>query len=151
MKKNTRIVSAFPGTGKTFLCQRSCKNLIEKECWKYIGANFPHNCVEAIKDQIGKADVIFISTNKIVLDILISDGVSLIAIYPEAKLKKDYLKRYAARGDQPGFIKMMDDNWSNWIQELDERDDCLKKILKKGEYILNMFPLLLPDELPDIK
>ena len=83
----TKIISAFCGTGKSYLCDILGDNAIELECWKYDKSDLPNNIVTDIKSFVGKAKYIFISTNPIVLDRLISEGIEFNLYYPMVKGK----------------------------------------------------------------
>jgi len=135
---NTIIVSAFCGTGKTHLCNDFNINYIEFECWKYENDNFPTNYIEDIKSQIGKVDYIFISTNPVVLKELNKLGIEITLVYPKLKLRKEYLKRYEDRGSTNNFIKMIDDNWYDWLYELHEQSYCNHIELSSDEYLSNV-------------
>ena len=131
----TIVVSAFCGTGKTYICKNSDKKFIEYECWKYNDGNFPKNYIDDIKSSLGKVDVIFISTNSVVLNKLISIGIKIILVYPQIGLKHIYLDRYKNRGSSSDFISMISKNWDKWINEL-SNIECDRHIqLKDGQYI----------------
>ena len=139
----TSVVSAFPGTGKTYLCNHTRRVLTEKECWLYDKSKFPENYVTAIKEELGSVDAVFISTNKQVLDILISEQIEITLIYPTVDQKERYMNRYQKRGSHIDFINAMDKYWAIWIKELDERNDCLKHILHPGQFIADVIPGML--------
>jgi len=143
MLRQTLIVSAFCGTGKTYLCENSNKKTIEFECWKYDKSAFPNNCVADIKSKIGKTDIIFISTNPLVLNALTKIGKKIILIYPELKLKNEYMNRYSDRGSSNDFILMLSKYWDSWLKEIKENKNCEHIRLKTGEYIVNVLPELL--------
>lgn len=130
---NTKIYSAFCGTGKSYL-SKELENSIEIECWKYEDISFPKNIIADIKQQIGKKEYIFISTNPIVLKELYKDNIKFILIYPDIKLKREYMKRYIDRGSSNDFIKTLDTNWDMWIEELSKLNYD-KIVLNENEFI----------------
>jgi len=139
----THVVSAFPGTGKTYLCNHTSRVLTEKECWLYSQTGkFPENYVADIKDEFGRVDAIFISTNKLALDMLISERIGITLIYPTIDQKEHYMDRYLKRESNIDFINAMDKYWAIWIKECDERNDCLKHILYPDQFIANVMPEL---------
>ena len=91
---------------------------------------------------MGKVDGIFISTNKVVLDSLIGDGIDIRVVYPKPNLKGEYMKRYRERGSHQDFIDTLNMNWDDWLAELEARDDCKKHVLSSGEYITDALPWL---------
>lgn len=135
MKNNTLVCSAFCGTGKTYICN-NINNVIEFECWKYDNDNFPSNYINDIKLQIGKVDIIFISTNPVVLKQLNRSGIDITLVYPRNELKQEYLERYKQRGSSKDFIEMIDKNWYNWLDEINNQTYCNHIILDSGEYLL---------------
>jgi len=143
MLRQTLIISAFCGTGKTYLCENSNKKIIEFECWKYDKSVFPNNCVADIKSKIGEVDIIFISTNPLVLNALTKIGKKIILIYPEFKLKNEYIKRYSNRGSSDDFMLMLSKYWGSWLREIKENKGCQHIRLKTGEYIVNVLPGLV--------
>jgi hypothetical protein len=144
IKLDQIVISAFPGTGKTYLCAKSRRCLVEKECWEFSkAANFPENYVSEIKHSIGGADAVFISTNKQALDMLIVDGIPVILVYPVIELKNEYMERYVERGSHPDFIDAMNTYWERWLEELNKRSDCKKHVLQAGQFIENAMPWLV--------
>ena len=136
----TKIISAFCGTGKTYLCENSNKKIIEFECWKYDKGAFPNNCVADVKSKIGEVDIIFISTNPLVLNALTKIGIKIILIYPELNLKNEYMNRYRNRDSLNDFMLMLSKYWDNWLIEIRENKDCQHIRLKTGEYVANVLP-----------
>lgn len=141
MIKNTIIVSAFCGTGKSYICS-SFKNVIEFECWKYDKEiDFPFNYIKDIRENIGKVDYIFISTNPVVLRELNKIGIDITLIYPNIKLKKEYLSRYLDRGSNSEFIETISKYWKLWINEIKQQTYCNQFELKSGEYVNNILKI----------
>lgn len=133
----TKIVSAFPGTGKTYACE-NLNGIIELEGWRYHGSDFPDNYVSAIKDTTPNFQYVLISTNKEVLDKLEEEDLDFSIVYPSTQLKTEYLERYATRGSSIDFMEMLQDNWEKWINELEERENTLKIQLEQGEYLSSL-------------
>lgn len=129
------IYSAFCGTGKSYLCNEP--GFMELECWKYDLDNFPFNYIEDIKYYKNKTNFLFISTNPVVLKELYKQSIDVILVYPNIKLKSEYMLRYKNRGSSTDFIQMLDKNWENWINELEDIKFINKIILNKNEYLEN--------------
>ena len=53
-------------------------------------------------------------------DALRKEGIHYFLVYPNIFQKKDYIKRYAERGNKKGFINLLNANWEEWINECDE-------------------------------
>ncbi len=135
LARQTLVISAFCGTGKTYICENSSKNVIEFECWKYDKNDFPENYVIDVKASLGKVDAIFISTNPLALHALNELGVKSILIYPSLQLKSEYIERYKKRGSSNDFVTTLSKNWDNWINEIKGNKYCQYVELKYGEYI----------------
>jgi hypothetical protein len=140
LRKKGMVYAAFCGTGKTYFCE-NYKNVIEFECWKYDGVEFPYNYVSDIKSKINKVDYIFISTNPIGLKELYKQGIEITLIYPKIGLKEEYLQRYKNRESSDEFINRLNEEWVNWITELRSQNYCKHIILDKNQYITD---ILLP-------
>jgi hypothetical protein len=137
----TVIISAFPGTGKSYF-QNSHENVLDSDSslfsWLEKGVrhpDFPQNYINHIKENIGKAGVIMVSSHKVVRDALINNDIDFWLVYPAKELKEYYLQRYKDRGNEPAFIDMIDKNWDAFINELEGQEGCRKIVLTKGEYI----------------
>ena len=108
--KKTKIISAFPACGKTYAFEKLNENGYEildsdssKFSWmdvvdkvyemknrgkelqrRYIkvrNPEFPSNYIQHIKENIGKADYIFVSSHKEVRDALIQNGIYFTLVY----------------------------------------------------------------------
>ncbi len=132
-----KVFSAYCGTGKTTTCQ-TYEYCTEIECWKFSDSNkFPNNIIKEIFIAKQRYSILFISTNKIVLDALKELHIKPILIYPQRHLKDEYMKRYISRDNEhKDFLEVMERYWDGWITELEQIDNE-KFILGRGQYILN--------------
>ncbi len=136
----TLIISAFCGTGKTYLCNNFADIYQEIECWEYRGKDFPNNYIQKILDALGKTKYLFISTDPIVLRRLNELGIKIRLFYPQNELRDEYLNRYIARDAPYDFIGTMMKNWNIWLDELKEQNYCKHTILQRGQYISTILP-----------
>ena len=143
--KNTIICAAFCGTGKSFLCNQKNINAIEIEYWKYKDEGLQKKYIKDIKKQIGKVDYIFISTDPDGLKILQKQNIDIILVYPENKLRNEYLDRFIDRDSPHDFIGAFMKYWDIWLNELKEQNYCSQIQLKSGEYLQDKL-----DEIEDI-
>jgi predicted nucleotidyltransferase len=73
----TRIISAFPGTGKTYFYNKNKETTMDSDSSQFSGVkdqngnntkernpNFPKNYIEHIKENIGKYEFILVSSHK---------------------------------------------------------------------------------------
>lgn len=133
--RSTRIVSAFPGTGKTYFCQHTRLLAVDSDSSKFDKSNFPTNYVEHIKGINGWFDVICVSSHKAVRDSLIREGLPIILVYPDISLKREYLIRYENRGSTKEFIDTINANWFKWIRDLYSINGCQHIVLQSKQYL----------------
>lgn len=119
--KDTIVISGFPGTGKSTLFKKYEGTnfvLLDSDSSKFDKVNFPSNYITHIKANIGKADVIFVSSHKAVRDAMTVDGISFIPVFPSKSRKAEFLENYRQRGNTKEFIQLLSDNWDAWIDEM---------------------------------
>lgn len=137
--KNTQLISAFPGTGKShFFRNNKDKVVLDSDSSTFDKSNFPNNYIQHIKDNMGKADIILISSHKEVREALVQNNLRFLLVYPEVDLKDDYVERYKERGSPEAFINLLEKMWDTWINEMDNQTGCDKIKLKKGEYLSDL-------------
>jgi hypothetical protein len=123
----TRIISAFPGTGKTTFYESNKGSVIDSDSsnfsWviedvkKIRNPDFPQNYINHILENIGKYEFILVSSHKVVREALINNCIFFYLVYPNINRKEEYLKRYKDRGNAAEFVKLLNDNWDNWVRE----------------------------------
>jgi hypothetical protein len=134
-EKDTQLISAFPGTGKSFYFKNTDKKVLDSDSSGFDKAGFPANYIEHIKKNIGKVDMIFISSHKEVRDALVDAKLKYTLVYPDESLKDEYLSRYKERGNKEGFIKLLDVNWEEWLTDVANQKGCKHVVLKSGEFL----------------
>ena len=123
----TIVCAAFPGTGKTTLYEKSIGSsltVLDSDSSKFDKNDFPQNYIKHIKDHIGKVDIILVSSHKEVRDSLVKNGIKFNLVYPLKSEKEEYIERYASRGSDDQFIKLLQKNWDLWIDECQEQTGC---------------------------
>lgn len=134
--KETLIVSAFPGCGKShYFRENKDKIVLDSDSSKFDKSDFPRNYIQHIKENIGKVDIIMVSSHKEVRDALVENGIEFTLVYPDKSIKDEYIQRYIDRGSPDSFINLLTKNWELWIDELDNQIGCDKIKLKEGEYL----------------
>ena len=134
----TILISAFPGTGKSHLFRTSKKKVLDSDSSTFDKKDFPRNYIEHIKNNIGKVDIILISSHKDVRDALVKEGLFFYLVFPNINLKEEYLNRYKERGSPEKFIELISNNWESWIKELQEQRNCVHYELQSGEFISDL-------------
>lgn len=84
---------------------------------------------------MGKVDIILISSHDVVRDALVKEGLEFTLVYPNIDLKDEFIERYKQRGSNEGFIKLVSDNWTDWIAQLQNQNGCKKIELSTGQYL----------------
>lgn len=68
-EKQTLVISAFPGCGKShFFRENKDKEVLDSDSSKFDKTHFPQNYIEHIKSNLGKVDIIMVSSHKEVRD-----------------------------------------------------------------------------------
>jgi hypothetical protein len=133
----TKVYSAFPGTGKTTYFNETDKVVLDSDSSKFDKKHFPSNYIEHIKNnlQYDTVDKILVSSHKDVRDEMVKQGIPFVLVYPERELKNEYIKRYKDRGNNDSFVDLLNKNWDNWMDEMDNQKGCYKVKLKSGQYL----------------
>jgi hypothetical protein len=127
----TKIISAFPGTGKSYYYGKYPNTTLDSDSsnfsWvkdengnntKERNPEFPQNYINHIKENIGKYKYIFVSSHKEVRDVLLDNCLFFYLVYPSENRKDEFLERYRSRGNDEKFIKLISDNWEKWVREI---------------------------------
>lgn len=142
---NTKIYSVFPACGKTWLYEHqedyglkildsdsSMFNWIRICGMKERNPEFPKNYIEHIKRNIGKADVIFVSSHASVREALDAEGIDFTIVYPESRCKAEWVGRCFIRdknGESGCGAEAMYNNFDEWVRECFMTGDSHKEIV----------------------
>ena len=139
-----RIISAFPGTGKTYLHNLSILSILDSDSSKFSwiaegvrNPNFPNEYIRYIRSR-SDVEMILVSTHKEVREALAKENIHYGLVFPERNLKDEYLNRFMQRGDSEKFIELINHNWDSWITDLEEQKGCLQIRLRQGEYLTDL-------------
>lgn len=152
--KKTFIISAFPGCGKSY-CFNNYQDkfsMLDSDSSEFswtkdtAGNNtsernpeFPQNYIQHIKKNIGKVDVIFVSSHEVVRNALAENGIKTIIVYPSKDLKREWIDRFRDRGNNEGFINFISDNWDRFIDDIDlENHGFLKRKLDEENSFIDL-------------
>jgi len=156
MKKvnGTYVISAFPACGKSY-CFNNHQDefsMLDSDSSEFSwikGAdgkntternpNFPQNYIEYIKANIGKVDIIFVSSHDVVRKALKDNNIKVIIVYPIKDLKEEWIRRFKERGNNEGFINFISSNWDNFIDDIENEDyGFLKEGLSRADIYLDL-------------
>lgn len=158
MAEYARVISGFPGVGKTRLSKDNRFKVLDSDSSKFSwiynedgtkdrNPDFPNNYITHIKDNLEFADIILVSSHKDVRKALIENEIEFALVYPNISLKFEYLDRYKERGDTEEFINMMDSNWDQFVKECMLETDCTLLELKSGDFLSDYFEDKLPSSM----
>ena len=144
--KNTKIISGFPGVGKSYLFNEVTDKIIldsdsSQFSWIEKGVRhpeFPQNYIKHIVDNIGKVDIILVSSHKVVRDALRENNINYTVIYPSKEYREEYLERYRLRGNDENFINMIGRNWNYFISEIEAETFPTKICLDFNTYLKDL-------------
>ena len=145
--EKTRIISAFPGMGKTYYhslhkdttldSDSSDYSWIMKNGEKIRNPDFPNNYINHIKENIGKYDFIFVSSHKEVREALKNNCLFFYLIYPSPFRKQEFIQRYTLRDSPESFIDLVKANWEDWIIECDSEEFGCELIRSSSDMYLS--------------
>ena len=104
---------------------------------------FPNNYIEHIKTHMETEDIIFVSSHKEVRDALKENGIPYILIYPDRSLKSMWMERFRVRGNTEEFIKFQNENWDNFIDQMEQDDYPTHVILRHNKESIPYITLTL--------
>ena len=143
--KQIKVISGFPGIGKSRLYQNQNTLGIKvsdsdssKFSWLSEGVrnpDFPNNYIKHIKEIINDFDLVMVSSHDIVRNALKEAGIEFLTVYPNINDKDEYIKRFIERGSTEVFVKLVDENWNQWINDINQNKDGLHVELNLGEYL----------------
>lgn len=147
----TKVISGFPAVGKSYLYNNN-KGLkvldsdSRKFSWESEGVrhpDFPNNYIRHIKRNLGVVDVIFVSSHKVVREALENNGIDYTIVYPNISLKGEYISRYINRGNDDNFIEFLNDNWEEFITDIENERFPVKVELQEGQYMKDVLEHIL--------
>lgn len=151
-----KIISAFPGIGKTTLVQTN-KNYVDLESSDYkwididktlsieerkgtaktINPYFPENYIKKIIELTDTGFNVLISSHKEVREALQAQGIEYTIILPSLDMKEEMISRYLSRGNQESFVNLLKTNYEKFVGDL-SIDPNEKIILKSGQYLSDL-------------
>ena len=80
--------------------------------------DFPKNYIEHIKENIGKVDIIFVSTHLQVRQAMEAAGIYFYTVYPKKEMLNEWVGRMYRRGSDANFIKFQIDHWDEFMDNI---------------------------------
>lgn len=148
----TKIVCAFPGTGKSYLAKKYPHLILDYDSsrfsWtttsfgnKVRNPDFPENYIQHIKNMLEKQryEIIFVSSHLEVREALRRNNIRFTLVYPRLKDKAKYILRYTERGNSEDFIESIGKNWKQWILALQSEINGCENIELTTDYIGDLY------------
>lgn len=144
------VIAAFPGTGKSeatkilndmgVAASDSDSSHHPKEPQGVFPDNYIHHIKSRIKElkQAGGDGYIFVSSHKVVRDALVAEKIDFTLFYPSLALKQIYLNRYIDRGSNEAFVQLLDDNYDDWIDEIQDEEGYSKYMIVGDVYLSDL-------------
>jgi hypothetical protein len=140
--KSTQIIAGFPAVGKSLASNMKDIEIVDLDSSNFPRQltvpeqyQFPNNYITAIKELIGKVDLILISSHQVVRFALKKANLPYTIVYPSIELKNEYIKRFKDRGNDYRFINYISENWSEFIMEIENEEFPTKIRLKSEVYL----------------
>lgn len=146
----TKVISAFPACGKTYCFENKqsyYNGILDSDSSEFSwikdengnntdvrNPDFPNNYIKHIKDNMGKVEIIFVSSHDVVRDALKENDIEYTLVYPDINQKDEWIRRFKNRGNNDGFINFISNNWDNFITDM-ENETYPRKIKLPYKYI----------------
>lgn len=143
----TKVVAAFPGTGKSYFASAIAHTatVVDLDSGNYTlgydsngkarNSDFPNNYLTAIKEHLGATDLLLVGCQPEVIAALCQDRIPFTLVYPERKLKSQYIERLQNRHSPQSFINILSDKWDIFLDFLENQNDCEHLVLGNNQYI----------------
>jgi len=141
-----QVICGFPGVGKTSFIKATSRGVDSDSSifsWSAPGIRskmWPLNYLQSIERNINKQEFVFVSTHKEVREGLFRRGIPYTLIYPDRSMKEEYIERYIKRGNHEDFIKLLENKWDVFLDEMEDDRAIIKKVLQSGEYLSDVIP-----------
>lgn len=144
--EQTIIIMAFPGCGKTYFKEQlkgSGIKVLDSDSSNFDKEEFPQNYIKYIESQIGKQDIILISTHEDVRHAIyendnIMSHCAVYICYPKLKIKDLWIQRLRDRGNNEKFCKLIEDNYQKWIMDIKLENNFFPIVLGHGkDYLMS--------------
>ena len=140
--KKTIVISAFPACGKSYTYKNfngKPYTMIDSDSSKFSwiyengvktdkrNPNFIEDYISHIKENIGKVDVIFVSSHAEVRKALRDNNIKYFMIYPSLEMKDEMLRRMKERGNDEKFIEFQNTHYEEFITSVVEEIEDINK------------------------
>ena len=141
MSRTSIVIAGFPGIGKSYfaseLNHRDDYEFVDLDPTPYSKQHdFPQNYMTEIQKAMKKPNrVILVGVHEPSRAALVEKGIPFTLVYPDKELKQEYMKRYGSRGNNPGFLELMDKKWDEFTGSCAGQRRCTPIVLGAGEFL----------------
>jgi len=131
-----KIYCGFPGIGKSHLFKWHPNMFLDTDSSLFSkDKEFPNNYLAHMQaNQSNKIQLC--STHQVVRKALFEKGIPYVLVYPQRNCKEEYLQRYKQRRSPEAFIALMEKQWDNFLDELENDKGCVnRQVLGPKEYL----------------
>ena len=121
-------------------------NKIKNELIKDRNPEFPKNYIKHIKENIGKCDLILVSSHEDVRKALTEAGIYYCVVFPSYELYHEYIGRCYLRekeGKQGFPIKVLEMFWTSWVKSCFDDTSFRYPIFRPGKYLSDYLPEII--------
>lgn len=143
MSKKTVVISAYPCCGKTYAYEhyKDKYSMLDSDSSKFSwktekvalpgtqdgckweerkvrNPEFPDNYIAHIKENIGKVDIIFVSSHIQVRKALEEARIRYCTVYPKENMLNEWVGRMYRRGSDEKFIKFQIEHWNEFMHNI---------------------------------
>lgn len=137
-----KVVSGFPGIGKSVLSARGELRTLDSDSSKFSWLregvrhpDFPTNYMNHIISNLDYQDFIFVSSHDTVREALEDRGIDYTLVYPAVECKQEYIERYKQRGNTDSFVDFIDSHWEQFISDIESETFPRLVKLQPGQYL----------------
>lgn len=142
-RNQSRVVAAFPATGKTHYAERHAEVAdSDSSGWSWTPGtrerdpHWPGNYMAHIKSLLTEGVTVFVGTHAEVRAALVAEGIPFTLVIPGAELQDEYRARMEQRGSPEALIaKVIDELWDDALADCMDQCGCDLVILEAGEYL----------------
>lgn len=112
------VLSLF-NTADNLFPKESIKNIYRKETIKVRNPNLTEDYISYIKENIGKVDIIFVSSHLEIRQALQDNGIEYITVYPYKSCLCEWVGRMYLRGSNKEFVDKQIEIWDKNMDNIE--------------------------------
>lgn len=125
------ILSLFD-TKDNLLAKEAIKNIYRKETIRVRNPNFVKDYINHIKENIGKVDIIFVSSHLEIRQALQDNNIEYITVYPYKNCLCEWVGRMYLRDDKYEFIDRQIEMWDKNMDNIENEPHGIELIRMKS-------------------